>query len=638
MRPKKLLRIARWEVTSGVGQFDRGALAVGIAALVFVVAVGLVGATGGVAVEDGLYRVGVTPDSQLAAPLDSDTAFAVEVVESDELEDIGLTSGHYDVVVLGNTVYPSVRDGKPTEKSFAAISAMRSSVKGYNDRQLSAEPNASAAFPVVVTIEYVSRESVDGVPSLEDIETTSDDETSDGDSLGDDSDSESSKTDAPELDDGGSDDSATGDGTDPAGTDSETTTDEEVTPSNTDGGPDIGGLDVFDTGGTTGSPSDIQPPFPFQSLILAFVFVIPLNFLVQAYGSSMLSERLGRRGELLLVSPISPTDIVLGKTLPYGIAATAITVAIVGGIRILGGDAGVLSVIGVLPLALLFLSMTFLGAMFARSFKELTFVSVTISVVLTTYAFVPAIFTETSSVAFVSPLALVVRDLAGTGATFGQVAFATGPPSLTAVVCFVLGLGLYREEDLFTQRPVHLKAIDSLAGRIRRPRSLVLVVGMLVPFVFVAELLAVALLFALPLAVSLPAIFALVAIVEELAKGLPVYAGFLHARYKRTFPIAVATGLAAGSGFFLAEKLTLAVQFVGLSDLVIADAAFQTGFGTGSLPVIVALALAPFVLHVVTATVSSIGASRDRTSFLVGLGAAIAIHVGYNLAVVSYLV
>nr|WP_231753928.1 ABC transporter permease [Natronomonas sp. CBA1123] len=427
----------------------------------------------------------------------------------------------------------------------------------------------------------------------------------------------------------GGGDTGSGDAGDPDG---ETTDDGSI------GAPSLGAFDLFGTTESTGSPSDISPPFPFQSLVLAFLFVLPLNFVIQAYGSSMLSERLNRRGELLLVAPVSPAEIVFGKTLPYLAASLAITTAVVAGLWALGGEAGPLSVLAVLPLALLFLATTFLGSMFARSFKELTFVTVTASTVLTSYAFVPAIFTQTSPVAFVSPLTVAVRDLTGAGVTAGEFAFATGPVTLVAGVCFLLGLGVYREEDLFTQRPVHLKALDALAGRIRRPRSLLLVVALLVPFVFVAELLAVALLFALPVAVSVPLVFATIAVIEELAKGLPIYAGYVHGRYDRSMAVAVVVGAAAGVGFFLAEKVSLAVQLVGLPGTEVADAAFQTGLGTQNPAIIALLAVAPLALHVLTSILSAFGASRDRTGFVVGLFAAIAVHLVYNLAVVSRLV
>jgi ABC-type Na+ efflux pump permease subunit len=608
MRPRTLVRIARWETTKDVGGFDRGAVAVVLAAVAFVVAFAVVGLVGGVALDEGIYRVGVDDDSQFHAPLAEDDAFAVREPDPAVVED-GLQPGEgYDLYLESGPettrLYLARRDGEPTDKSLAALAAFRESVKTYNERRMRSEANESAAFPVVVTVEFVERAAAGGT----------DDGGADGGDGG-----------GADGGDGGG--AVGGDGGSSAGGGD-----------GRFGAPSIGAFDLFGTAGTSGSPSDIAPPFPFQSLVLAFLFVLPLNFVIQAYGSSMLSERLNRRGELLLVAPVTPAEIVFGKTLPYVAASLAITGTVVTGLWLIGGQAGPLSVLAVVPLALLFVAMTFLGAMFARSFKELTFVSVTISTALTTYAFVPAIFTATSPVAFVSPLTIAVRDLAGDGVTLGQFLFATGPPTLVAGVCFLLGLGVYREEDLFTQRPVHLKALDALAGRIRRPRSLALVVALLVPFVFVAELLAVALLFALPVALSIPLVFATIAVIEELAKALPIYAGFVHGRYDRTLRVAAAAGGAAGVGFFLAEKLSLVVQVVGLPEVAVADAAFRTGLGADSTVVLAVLAVAPLLLHVVTATVSAVGASRDRTAFALSLAAAIGLHLAYNLVVVSRLV
>jgi ABC-type Na+ efflux pump permease subunit len=610
MRPRTVLRIARWETTKGVGGLDRGAVAVVLAAAAFVVAFGVVGLVGGVALEDGIYRVGVDEDSPFYDPVAADDALAV-LEPAPAVVDEGLQPGEgYDLYVESGPettrLYLVRRDGEPTDKSLAALAAFRESVETYNERRMRSEANETAAFPVVVTVEFVERGTVGG------------------------------------SDDGGGGTGGGGGGGEGGGGDGRDDDGSLPSTGGGDGGrfgaPSIGAFDLFGTAGTSGSPSSIAPPFPFQSLVLAFLFVLPLNFVIQAYGSSMLSERLDRRGELLLVAPVTPAEIVAGKTLPYAAASLAIAATVVAGLWLLGAGAGPLSVLAVVPLSLLFLASTFLGAMFARSFKELTFVSVTVSTALTTYAFVPAIFTATSPVAFVSPLTVAVRDLTGAGVTPGQFLFATGPPTLVAGVCFLFGLGVYREEDLFTQRPIHLKALDALAGRIRRPRSLALVVALLVPFVFVAELVAVALLFALPVALSIPLVLATVAVIEELAKALPVYAGFVNGRYERTAGVGAAAGAAAGVGFFLAEKLSLLVQVVGLPDVAVADAAFQTGLGSDSPAAVAVLAVAPLLLHVATATVSALGASRDRTAFVASLALATLLHLAYNLAVVSRLV
>ena len=627
MRPRTLLRIARWESTKGVGGIDRGAVAVVVAAVAFVLAVGTVALAGGVALEDGIYRVGVSEDAAYHDPVEADPAFAVvETTPGSVRTGTARPTGTRGVLVGGfdgtdrldlyideragrTEIYVAVEDGDPTEKSLAALSALRGTVSGYNDAVMRTEANRTAAFPVTVAIRFLERDRAGGVASPGG-------ESGTGGNVG----------------DGGSGTGGDGSGGGPGGSpDGDASIDDA-------GASSLGAVDLFGTSATTGSPSDIQPPFPFQSLVLAFLFVLPLNFLVQAYGSSMLAERLDRRGELLLVAPVSRAEIVAGKTLPYLAASLAITTAIVFGLWSLGGDGGALSVLAVAPLALLFLGATFLAAMFARSFKELTFLTVTITTTLTTYAFVPAIFAETSPVAFVSPLTLAIKDLTNAGVSAGEIAFSVGPPTLVAGICFLLGLGIYREEDLFTQRPVHLKALDALAGRIRRPRGVALAVALLVPFVFVAELLAVAILFALPVTLSIPLIFGTIAVVEELAKGLPIYAGYVHARYGRSLPVAVAVGAAAGGGFFLAEKMTLAIQFVGLPGLAVADAAFQTGLGAGDPALVALLALAPLGLHVVTATLTALGASRGRRLFALGLCAAVLVHLAYNVTVVNALV
>lgn len=616
MRPRTILRIARWEVTKGVGTFDRGAAAVVIAALAFVLAVGLVVTVGGVALEDGIYRVGVDESSEFRDPIETDPTFtAVDPSPGAVIDSRLVADGQYDLVIedrpRGTRIYLAESDGEPTEKSLAAVSALRNSIDRYNERQFRGAENATAAFPVIVSIDYVEQGGT---------EIVTPDERSAGVDRSEDRDAEMDESGAP------ADESPRG----PTGS----------APTGDDAGeriatPSLGSFDLFGTGGTAGTPSDIQPPFPFQSLVLAFLFVLPLNFLIQVYGSSMLGERLNRRGELLLVAPVDRSEIVLGKTLPYAFASVALTGGIVAVLWLLGAQAGVLSVLAVVPISLLFLATTFLGAMFVRSFKELTFVTVAITTVLTSYVFVPAIFTETSPVAFVSPLTLVVKDLTASAVSPGQFVFATGPPTLVAGICFLFGFGVYREEDLFTQRPVPYKALDALAARIDRPRSVGVVVVLLVPFVFLAELLAVVLLFALPVAVSIPLVFASVAVIEELAKGLPIYAGFVHGRYERTVWISAVVGAAAGVGFFLAEKLAFAVQLVGLSDSVVATAAFQTGIGANSPFVLALLVLAPLGLHVGTSMLTALGASRGRATFVVGLVAAILVHLAYNVAVVS---
>jgi ABC-type Na+ efflux pump permease subunit len=361
----------------------------------------------------------------------------------------------------------------------------------------------------------------------------------------------------------------------------------------------------------------------------------------------------------LLVSPVSRFDIIGGKTLPYFLGAMAVEGAIAVGLVYLtrGTLGGFISILAVIPLVALFLGATFLGAMFARSFKELTFLTVTITVGLTAYAFVPAIFSDVNAIALISPLTLVVRDLQGESIAVGEFVFSTTPPLLTAMVFFGLGTGLYREEDMFDQRAVSGKVLDSLVGLIpgaghtgvlpgrlqrivpfdtptlERYLSVSVVTIVLIPFIFVSQLVAIALLFALG-EISIVLVLVVVAIVEEIAKSLHIYAAFEHRRFSRTSTVALALGVCSGLGFFLGEKLALLAQLVGLQNLAVGEAGLQGGVAAGG-PLLLVFLLAPLVLHTVTAAISAVGASRGKRQYAIAVAVAMVVHFLYNWTVVS---
>ncbi|GAB3686823.1 hypothetical protein GCM10028857_19560 [Salinarchaeum chitinilyticum] len=605
---RKLLRIARWEVQTATGTIDRKTIAVLLVAVVAAGAGAPAITSGAGQLDAGLYTVAV----------DDDHPYHDAIEERSSLRIVGEGSGA-DLVVTDETV--RVADSTTGD---AAQTELREAIRAYNVRHLREESDQAAAFPVLVDLVFVEQSGGDARTG-----GTNDGGTTDGSGGG----GDGTATDGTGSD--GTTGDGSGDGTaDGSGTDGTSDDTDSGTTDGTAGGSSGGGLPIPDVGiggggAQSGTPGDLAAPFPFGSLVLAFAFVLPMNFVIQAYGSTIMDERRNRRGELLLVAPVTRTDVVGGKTLPYLGAIAAVTVGIA---TLIGG--GPLSVLAVLPIGLLFLGLTFVGAMFARSYKELTFLTVSISVLVTTFVFVPAIFTDVTPIALISPLTLVVMDLDGTSVGLAGIAFATGPSVLASGVLFGLGTGIYREEDMFTQLPVHRKALDALAAWIHERRHVAAMTALFIPFVFVLELLAVAILFALPLAVSLPAIMLLVAVIEEVAKSVHVYAAFEHDRFDRGLRTAVALGLASGTGFFLAEKVTHAVQLVGLDQLEVAQAAFTPATSVGPA-LAVALFLAPLVLHCVTAAISAVGASKNARSYGVALAVAVVVHAAYNLGVIA---
>jgi ABC-type Na+ efflux pump permease subunit len=673
MDPKRVIRIAQWEVTKNAGGVDKRTILITIVSLVAMGIVAAVAASGaGAGLNADIYRVGVDESSPYYDVVESNAAFRVQ-----EPDPEAFRQGKQDLTFDDGRLIGPPR----TDKGKAALSELRSSTENYNDRVLGNEPNETAAFPVTVRLIYEQRGD-----SAEGTNTTDRDNTGGSPNSGSAGD-ESTSEDGTPADDGSNEDGDSDDGT--AGTD--TPASGETTPTSSDGTSDengssdrtsgeqqtvvlngtaenttlprgegddggaggLAGLGAQLTGGQqSGTPSDISPPFPFESLLLAFLYIVPMNFVIQAYGSSMLSERLKRRGELLLVTPASQGDIIGGKTLPYLLGSLGVAAGITATLRFSGlAPAGSLvSLLAFLPIVLLFLAATFCGAMFARSFKELTFVTVTITVGLTSYAFVPAIFTDVTPIALISPLTIVVRDL--TGAPISTRAFvgSTGPSMVAALVLFGLGAGLYREEDMFTQRSIPLKILDALSGRIKSRGSAFKMSITLMPFVIVAELAAVAFFFVLD-SISLNVfgtvqslgiilIFITIAFIEELAKSLHIYAGYANERYERGLRTSVWLGALSGIGFFVAEKGLVIARATNLQSLDIGNAALQGATLPSGVPlwaVAILFLLGPLLLHMVTAAISAVGARRGTRSYVLAFGGAVCVHFLYNIVVVTSL-
>ncbi|PSQ20028.1 PrsW family intramembrane metalloprotease, partial [Halobacteriales archaeon QS_9_67_17] len=149
MTPRKLLRVARWEATKGVASVDRRtAAALAAIVLVTLAAVPALAATG-LALDDGIYRVGIAPDHPLHGPVANDSSFAVRDPSREAFE-----NGEIEILIDGNRA--RYRD---TEKGRAAVAELGRAVERYNDRRMASESNRTAAYPAAVTLRFVERGS-----------------------------------------------------------------------------------------------------------------------------------------------------------------------------------------------------------------------------------------------------------------------------------------------------------------------------------------------------------------------------------------------------------------------------------------------------------------------------------------------
>ena len=539
----------------------------------------------------GLYTVAVGQNHPLYPALTQNPTFVV-VTPVYPLED------GTDVLLLGTNVYPA-----ETAKGQAAAEAVFETARAWGVQRMLRERDQGAAFPIRIETKYEKIENPTGLPPAQDLNL---EQPKPGTTP-----RPAPATSNPTPGPGGS--TPEGDG--------------DTSPPPADVGTNSGGFDFIATGSDLTVPSNLAPPFPFRSLILAYLFLIPMNFVVQGYASSIMGERLQRKGEVLLASPSSPLEIVAGKTIPYALSMLAVTAGIAWWI-----GAGPWAVVAMVPVVVAFLALEFCAAVFARSFRELTFLTVFVSVSLTIYCFLPAVFTNIHPVALISPITLVVMALRGETIGFIDVAFSITPLLLVSFVSFYLGLRLYTEEDLFHQKPVKAKIVDALAKPVHRPLSALKMSMLLTPFVFVAQLLLVTGAVAWGITTSVLGVILLAAVVEEVGKSASVAAAYSRGRLQAGLTGALLTGAFSGLGFFLAEKIVHLASIVGLLKLNAGAAVFA--LPTLPLPWYVLLFM-PLALHVVTAAMTAVAASQGRRVYVAGLVAATGVHALYNYTVLK---
>jgi ABC-type Na+ efflux pump permease subunit len=363
-------------------------------------------------------------------------------------------------------------------------------------------------------------------------------------------------------------------------------------------------------------PSQVDPPFPVRSLLLTFAFLIPMNLVAQLSAGSLMAERVRHRGLLLLTTPMSGPQVLLGRVLPH--LAITLGVVVVAGVAIGVGWQGFAAA---LPMVLLVLSIAVVLGLLARNERELTFLLTAATTMLSTFLFLPAIFTSLPPVAFLSPVSVVAASVDGDTVAWGPFLYATIPLTLVTVALAILSAGLYREETLFATRGLFEKGMDGVR-RLVSSRWAVVAAGVLaVPFALALELFILALVIPLGLAAVFPVFLLGVAFIEEALKLVPARA---HLQTRSTRPWLA--GALSGAGFFLGEKLALLVALVGFGLLPLGQTSLALwGVGGG------VLLIAPLVLHTVCSAIAATGARRSRGWATLAWLAAAVVHATYNV-------
>ncbi|MBP2133051.1 hypothetical protein J2128_000972 [Methanomicrobium sp. W14] len=584
--------ISKWEIRRFTGTMSRDLLPIAFALFILLILASGFAQQNGIHLQDNIYTVGIDDESAFPV-ISTDNRFTVYKVNP------GVTpeSTGLDLVILNGFLFASDSD-----KGQAALNSFEKDYSGYIESIYNREEDLYAAYPLWIDEEYVKSEIdftatqsgqravappdpytkpvPDSEPAL--VETPS------------------AQIDKPveELR-------------------SELISD-EGTNANIERYANV--LSSSKTGSDFKTPSQISPPLPFDSIILVFIFIFPLYFTSQFYMMSIMNERIERSGEPLLSTPVKPYAIILGKGLPYFVmmlAVAAVLTVFIG--------APLMVLLPILPVILFFLSSALLIGMTARSFRELSFISIFFSTVASSYLFFPSIFANIHIVSLISPLTLVIYQIQGDGFTAYDYLYSTSLFFLTSAVMFFLAARNFNEERLFNYHrfiPRLTEFIGSVISEKRTNLSLFAISICCVPFVFMVQMMLLVLLFNFPMPYSVVMLLVSAAFVEELAKSVGIYTLFSKRPGYMTWKNILAGSFFVAAGFLTGEKLLLFATLSEISDSV---------FGTVMFASLQVLWL-PFLLHLAgVLTTSSVLKFGGRRMYIPALILATIVHSLYNL-------
>ncbi|MDD1695346.1 MAG: ABC transporter permease [Methanoregula sp.] len=584
--------IARWEVKKSFTMLGRDVLPLAVILFVLLVVVTGFAAQTGMHLQDGMYIVGVD-DPQVAGLLASDNRFSVYAMDSSVLFK---NQNAFDLIIINGTVYTSA-----TDKGNAAQKTLERDYSKYVNSIYNTENDLFAAYPLWIDTQSIKSE-------LNFLATQSGQYVSV---------SPGRMAPVPEGEVK----------TVPTPSTTLSITQEELraglvqsNAKNTQFSRYTDTLSSSSEMGNFKTPSQLSPPLPFDSIILIFVFIFPLYFTSQFFMMSIMNERIERKGEVLLSTPVRTSSIIIGKALPYLLGMLAICTVLTFYIR-----ASPVIILPLIPVIFFFLANALLIGMLSRSFKELSFISIFFSTVATAYLFFPSIFANVHVISLISPLTLIVLTIQGSAWTVTDYLYSTSLFWLTAAVLFYIAARNFKEERLFSEKRLLSRVREFLSEILSEKHpfiSLFMLSGFSIPFIFMVQMMCLVLFFNIPMPYSLVLLLLFAALIEEFAKGIGIYTIYSRDPSFLSWKNLILACAATAIGFLVGEKLLLFVTLAQISDSVFGSILFLS---LGSLWL-------PFLLHFGCVTIVACCLKFwGKKGFVPGLIIAMIVHCLYNL-------
>ena len=585
--------IAKWEVKKSFTMMSRDVLPLAVVLFVLLIAVTGFSAQSGLHLQDGMYRVGVD-DPQIARLLASDARFTVYQLDAPALS---ANKNAFDLIIIRGNVQTGT-----SGRAVAAQKTLERDYAKYVNSVYNTEDDLFAAYPLWIDTQSVKSELsflatqsgqyVSAAPGR--VAPVPEGEV------------QHIPTPSPTL---------------------AMTAEElrgQLVQSNAKNTQISRYTDVLASSspsmGNFKTPSQLSPPLPFDSIILVFVFIFPLYFTSQFFMMSIMNERIERKGEILLSTPVKASSIIIGKMLPYFLGMVAICAVLTVWIK-----ASWIIMLPLIPVIFFFLANALLIGMLSRSFKELSFVSIFFSTVATSYLFFPSIFANVHVISLISPLTLIVLTLQGTAWTATDYLYSTSLFWLTGAVLFYIAAKNFKEERLFSEKNLVTRLREFLSEILSRRHpflSLFLLAGFSIPFVFMVQMMCLVLFFNLPMPYSLVFLLLFAALIEEIAKGVGIYTLFIRDPSFLSWKNIVYACGATAIGFLVGEKLLLFVTLAQITDSVFGSILFLS----------ISSLWLPLLLHFAGVLIVACCLKKwGARGFAPGLALAMVVHCLYNL-------
>ena len=370
-------------------------------------------------------------------------------------------------------------------------------------------------------------------------------------------------------------------------------------------------------------PSLMNPPIPLAQVIIAFFYVVPIFFVSIFFTSSFMEEKMNRKLNILLSTPVTPFEIIMGKMLPYigysVIAIITVTLLLKGNI--------LLALAIFIPIMLFILSIYLMVALLYRTFKDQTFFSLLAVTVVTVYLIYPAMLSGVSDLSSISPLNLAVQMYKGEPFGLGEYFLSTTPMYLTFSLAMFIGVRIFNEEYLMGFRPLYSKLGEAIYLAINKNHLYISIFALsllFIPVVFMVQLASITIAFNLPMPFALVALLVISVIVEEIAKSAGI-AVLLQNNIVKSLKGVLVLSFITVLGFFIGEK---ALFYIALS--VISESMFTTAISSAGLLIV------PLMAHFVcTSIVCLITARFGIKYYPVAILAGSVVHALYNLHVIG---